>query len=350
MSDNSFIEEQKFSNSCCDICNTVFSNDISHEAFWHKHYGNPNRLAAPLFVEKIENDIIGMNGFMAAKFICASKELYAAQSCDSAVLPQYRGKGVFSSIIKRAQNQLKNEGIDFLFGFPNQNSYPGFIKLDWKHNVDFCRYFLPTDWYLLLRKKIGKQCARIINTLFNKITISRINRLASKPFSCDIEIYERCPFTEEDCMVINQCGAVMVKRSIDYYVWKLDKNPTKEFKYVVARYEGRLCGFIVYNVINDEVNIIDWFCVDNTNELVVMAKLIKCIINIGAKINIPLINIKSREALFLKSLGFWNSSNIILRRQMSPLVINVLNKKYASKLHRPANWALRFIDTDTMIS
>lgn len=350
MADNSFTEEQKFSDSCCDIFNSVFSNNISHEAFWYKHYGNPSRLSAPLLVEKIENDIIGMNGFMAAKFICDSKELYAAQSCDSAVLPQYRGQSVFSSIIKRAQNQLKDEGVDFLFGFPNQNSYPGFIKLGWQHNVDFCRYFLPTDWYLLLRKKIGKKCARIIQGLFKQITLSRINRLASKPFTGVIEISDRCPFTEEDCMMINQCGAIMVKRSIDYYVWKLDKNPTKEFKYVVAREEGRLCGFIVYNVINDEVNIIDWFCVQNTNELVVMAKLIKFIIDVGAKINIPLINIKSRDVLLLKSLGFWNSSNIIMRRKMTPLVIYVINETYASKLYRPENWLLRFIDSDTIIS
>ena len=350
MADNSFIEEQNFSDSCCDIFNTVFPNAISHDVFWHKHYGNPNRLSVPLLVEKIENDTIGMNGFMAAKFICDSKELYAAQSCDSAVLPQYRGKSVFSSIIKRAQNQLKDEGVDFLFGFPNQNSYPGFIKLGWKHTVDFSRFFLPVNFYALLRNKIGKKCARIIHKILNLIFLSKVNRLAKKTYNCTIEHYDRCPFTNEDFKVINNCDKIMVKRSIEYYVYKLDNNPTKKFKYITARTDGQLCGFLAYHVLKDEVNIVDWLCVQHDNDKIVMAKLIKHLINVGAKINMPLINIKSEEIKLLKSLGFWNSANMILRRDVMILIIYIINSSFEARLISPKKWLMRGIDIDTIIS
>lgn len=350
MLDNDIIEEKTISDSCCDIFKTVFQIDISNTAFRYKHYENPYRLSTPLFVEKIGNKIKGINGFMAAKFICESQELYAAQSCDSAVLEQYRGKGVFTAIIKNAQKQLQSAGVDFLFGFPNQNSYPGFINLGWKHEVDLCRYFLPIDWYALLQNKIGKKCARIAHTLLIQVTLSKINRLAKKTFNGTIKSYDLCPFNGEDYSIINNCGKIMIKRSLEYYVWKLDKNPTKNFKYIVAKEEGRLYGFVVYYVRDGEVDIVDWFCAPTDNKYLIMAKLIKQLINEGTKINILSINTKSEEVQFMKRLGFWNSSSRVLRRTTTPLVIYIMNATLESKLHVPEKWLLHCIDSDTIIS
>jgi hypothetical protein len=343
------MDEKTISDRCYDIFKTVFQSNLSHIAFRYKHYENPHGLSTPLFVEKTGDDIKGINGFMAAKFICESQELYAAQSCDSAVLAQYRDKDVFKSIIKNAQKQLQSAGVDFLFGFPNQNSYPGFIKLGWKHEVDFCRYFLPIQWHVLLQNKIGRKCAGIAHTLLSPITLSRVNRLATKPFKVTIKSYDLCPFTEEDCATINNCGKIMIKRSIEYYEWKLDKNPTRNFKYIVAKEEGRLYGFIVYYVGGGEVNIVDWFCVSD-NKYLIMAKLIKQLINEGTKINALLINAESNEVEFMKRLGFWNSANRILKRKKSPLVIYILNPALEDKLHAPEKWSLRYIDSDTIIS
>lgn len=344
------LEEKAFSDKCCDIFNQVFSSNLSQAAFWYKHYENPHRLSTPLLFEKVDNDIAGINGFLAAPFICENEEFYAAQSCDSAVLNEYRGKGIFSSIIKRAQTQLKSGGVDFLFGFPNQYSYPGFMKMGWKHNADFCRYFLPLNWYLLLKNKIGSPFARIIQFLLNDLTLVRLNRHANKPLECVIEVYDRCPFTEEDFITINNCGKIMVKRSIEYYVFKLDNNPTKKFKYITARTDGRLCGFLAYHVLKDEVNIVDWFCAQRGDDKIVLAKLIKQLINIGSKINMPLINIKSKEVKLMKSLGFWNSANIIFRRGVMLLIIYFINSSFETRLIAPEKWQMRGIDIDTIVS
>lgn len=343
-------EEKNFSDKCCDIYNAVFSSYLTYETFWYKHYGNPHRLSTPMLVEKVDNDIAGINGFLAVPFICKNDKLFAAQSCDSAVLNKYKGKGIFSSIIKRAQTQLKADDVDFLFGFPNQYSYPGFIKLGWKHTVDFSRFFLPINCYAILQNKIGKTCAHIIHVILKRILLSKVNQLAKKTFNGTINSNDLCPFTKEDFAIINNCDKIMTKRNIECYDYKLDNNPTKKFKYITARTDGRLCGFLAYHVLNDEVNVVDWLCVQHDNNKIVMAKLIKHIINVGAKINIPLINIKSEEVKLLKSLGFWNSSNIVLRRKMSPLVIYIINKTLDTKLHVPEKWLLRYIDSDTIIS
>lgn len=57
----------------------------------------------------------------------------AAQSGDTMTHPHYRFQGLFIELSKITFLLAKQEGIHFLFGFPNQNSYPGMIKhLNWQ--------------------------------------------------------------------------------------------------------------------------------------------------------------------------------------------------------------------------
>jgi hypothetical protein len=60
------------------------------------------------------------------------KRYLAAQSGDTMTHPQHGGKGLFTKLAQLTYELAKNEGIQFVFGFPNKNSYPGFVrKLNW---------------------------------------------------------------------------------------------------------------------------------------------------------------------------------------------------------------------------
>jgi hypothetical protein len=60
------------------------------------------------------------------------KAYLAAQSGDTMTNPSHGGKGLFTTLAKMTYSLAKEEGIQFIFGFPNSNSYPGFIKkLNW---------------------------------------------------------------------------------------------------------------------------------------------------------------------------------------------------------------------------
>jgi hypothetical protein len=58
--------------------------------------------------------------------------ILAAQSADTMTHPEYRGKGLFISLAKKCYELCKKNNISFVFGFPNQNSYRGFIKLEFE--------------------------------------------------------------------------------------------------------------------------------------------------------------------------------------------------------------------------
>src|SRR4051812_11835714 len=57
------------------------------------------------------------------------KTILAAQSADTMTHPEYRNMGLFKQLANLTYALCRQEGIRFVFGFPNQNSLPGFIKL-----------------------------------------------------------------------------------------------------------------------------------------------------------------------------------------------------------------------------
>ena len=64
-----------------------------------------------------------------------SKKVLCAQSGDTMTHPKHQGNGLFIKLAKLTYELAEKEGVKFVFGFPNNNSYPGFAKkLDWTFN------------------------------------------------------------------------------------------------------------------------------------------------------------------------------------------------------------------------
>lgn len=72
------------------------------------------------------------------------RSVLGAQSGDTMTHPAHRGQGLFVKLAHRTYETAKLEGIDFVFGVPNWNSYPGFVrKLGWSHEVNLNAYVVP---------------------------------------------------------------------------------------------------------------------------------------------------------------------------------------------------------------
>ncbi len=65
------------------------------------------------------------------------ESILIGQSADTLTHPNHQKKGLFVYLANKTYKLAKEEGVKFLYGLPNSNSYPGFIKkLDWKHQDD----------------------------------------------------------------------------------------------------------------------------------------------------------------------------------------------------------------------
>lgn len=82
-------------------------------------------------------------------FTIDGKDYLAAQSGDTMTDPNHQKKGLFTQLAKETYNLATKNNVNFVFGFPNKNSFPGFAKkLDWKfydymYNFQFVNKTLP---------------------------------------------------------------------------------------------------------------------------------------------------------------------------------------------------------------
>ena len=88
--------------------------------------------------------------------ICGDQLILSAQSADTMTHPDHRNKGLFVELALTTFQLCKDLGIRLLFGFPNQNSLPGFVnKLGWKtaHTMDcFIIHTSAFSWKAIARK------------------------------------------------------------------------------------------------------------------------------------------------------------------------------------------------------
>lgn len=121
---------EKFIMDFCHVCSTVFKKEYKRNEFDRKFIQNiygPSVLVVvyindtPSAARALwRNDING-------------KEAY--QPGDTCVMEKCRGKGVFSIMTKKSINLLPKSSI--IYNFPNNNSYPGYIKMGWKLIHDY---------------------------------------------------------------------------------------------------------------------------------------------------------------------------------------------------------------------
>jgi hypothetical protein len=82
-------------------------------------------------------------GVFPCNVMLNDKKYLAAQSGDTMTHPAHRGQGLFISLAKQTFQLAKDNDVKFIFGFPNENSYPGFVKkLEWQHNENLNSYHI----------------------------------------------------------------------------------------------------------------------------------------------------------------------------------------------------------------
>lgn len=110
-------------------------------------------------------------GVYAHPVIIDGVSYVAAQSGDTMTHKNHGGKGLFTTLAKMTYDLAKEKGIDFIFGFPNANSFPGFVKkLNWICPVNLKEFRMKV--LTLPLAKISKKIS-IIN-IFYKLYVNFI--------------------------------------------------------------------------------------------------------------------------------------------------------------------------------
>jgi hypothetical protein len=87
------------------------------------------------------NDPAAYYGVFPITLIYNGEDYLIAQSGDTMTSIDHRKKGLFVRLAKEAYDIANNNGVNIVYGFPNENSYPGFVKkLNWVFNGNMQRF------------------------------------------------------------------------------------------------------------------------------------------------------------------------------------------------------------------
>ena len=102
------------------------------EGIWnYKHNSNPFGRSLVLIAE--ENGIIaGVRAFMCWKWQYLNKSYSTYRAVDTATHPDFQGKGIFKKLTLKAIELAKQQGDQFIFNTPNEQSRPGYLKIGWE--------------------------------------------------------------------------------------------------------------------------------------------------------------------------------------------------------------------------
>jgi hypothetical protein len=90
-----------------------------------------------------KNKAVAFYGVYPCQIEFNGKSYSAAQSGDTMTHSDHTGKGLFTQLALKTYESCKENGIHFVFGFPNENSFPGFIKrLGWSHFDDMTPFLV----------------------------------------------------------------------------------------------------------------------------------------------------------------------------------------------------------------
>ena len=75
--------------------------------------------------------LVGFRTFLRWEFTDGGATRRAVRAVDTATHPDYRGRGIFSRLTLLALEELRDDGVAFVFNTPNDQSRPGYLKMGW---------------------------------------------------------------------------------------------------------------------------------------------------------------------------------------------------------------------------
>ena len=145
--------------------NYGIENDICDPCFLkHLYFDNPAGDALiELAVDPENNVLAGQYIVQPAKIRFFGREQKAAISLNTLTREKYRGQKIFVKLAERTYQRAEQEGFSFVYGAPNPNSYPGFMrKLAFKDIHHFPLYVRPINISKMLRERNVCKLAAVI--------------------------------------------------------------------------------------------------------------------------------------------------------------------------------------------
>lgn len=223
-----------------DVC-------ISNEEFlkW-QYYSNPSGKAViKLAMDYENNKLAGEYVVIPMKLKVKNEVLKGTLSLNTLTRKEYRGQGIFTGLAESVYKECNKRHLAFTYGFPNQNSYHGFVKkLDFKELGQVPLLLKPLNYKVLVEKKVSEFLSKLIPKLNSYKRFDTENG--------DFKIYDINESNIKDIdglwNRIKQNYKVIGVRDSQYIKWRYIDVPLREYKILAVKKDDQVLGYIVSNI------------------------------------------------------------------------------------------------------
>lgn len=232
----------------------VFEGSFSLDWWRWKYLSNPAGFygeEGDIWVaEANDGEIVGHWAVIPEKMKLNSETVTVAQAVDAATHPDYRGLGIFKSLVKSVCSDAKKR-YPLIFGFPNE-LYKGYEKLGWKSFriidfLNFINYDIPLKSYFKngIKFYLAKTSLKLLK-FRNHISLS-IRSDKSKSNNIKIEEITHFPSEMNDFWnSLKNEYRIILERDATFLNWRFSKY-LGDYRKFVARFsdDEKIIGYIV---------------------------------------------------------------------------------------------------------
>lgn len=231
------------------------------EAFWRwKHIENPFG-PSPVLLCFEGDELIGVRAFLRWQWTSQGIVYKAVRAVDTATHPEHQGKGIFKKLTLSLVGLCKEEGDQFVFNTPNNQSKPGYIKMGW---VEGGR--------LPIRFSIKKPFSIVRNA---------ISKRRPLPIHEDSSVAKCLQHPDFELLLSEQNhNSITTKTSLAYLKWRYSQVPVANYLAISDETSSRLNGVIICRIkqtgYGRELRITDHFSTSQVNKKELMKRLADC--------------------------------------------------------------------------
>lgn len=276
-----------------------------------------------------DRDVLGLNGFMPARFEIEGEELIGYQSMDTIVTSAARGQGVFGRMIERFYDETRGA---LLYGFPNESSAVGFFgKLEWTSFGIVPMLVRPLSTGPL------KRFSRAIPSLPLPVWGARSAKIKQIDSFGEGATAAWARFAEP-------IGCA-VKRDADYLNWRLKDNPAFEYmKWTLP--DGSFAADIVLDKHDSRIGYLMEAVGPSDSLLPLVAHSLRRMKSAGAQLAFAWCSPWSPNYRTLRRLGF-----LPFPQAIRPIKIFFGARRLratSDAVTDPAKWYVSYLDSDTV--
>jgi len=282
----------------------------------------------------------------------------AAHFMDVMTHPEFRYRGLFTRLLRWATAAVTEQGAVICYSFPNENSYPGYVKkTDWAPVDGLSLFIKPVRAEPILRERVRSQPLRNVLALLLQPGLALVTREGRRAGVAGVSVRRLASFDQRFDAFWDQVAEeyeVIIRRDSQHLNWRYVHRPSIEYAIYVAEKGEGIQGFIVVRtrqMFGMNLGMIIELLVSNGNQAVaraLVARGVQHLLDVGAEAVACVLpdHLSYRQAL--RQEGFVRVPEALMPRRFYFMVrVNQDDQTLKKALDR-RNWYLAWGDNDAV--